>query len=148
MKEYTMQYSVDLGEMPPLVRDFASYKSAIQNCSVKTVSEYLLDLRTFFRFIIADRRGVDPMSDEFSKIDIRSLDIEFMKGITTEEIYGFLLYSGTVRGNMWSAKARKLSAVKAFFKFLTVKRKLLEINPAIDIEAPKPKKPDLACART
>ena len=27
-----------------------------------------------------------------------------------------------------------------FFKFLTVKRKLLEVNPAIDIEAPKPKK--------
>jgi len=135
-----MQYSVDLSEMPPLARDFASYKSAIQNCSVKTVSEYLLDLRTFFRFIIADRRGIDPESEGFLKIDIRALDTEFMKGITTEEIYGFLLYSGTVRGNMWSAKARKLSAIKAFFKFLTVKRKLLEANPAIDIEAPKPKK--------
>ena len=135
-----MQYSVELSEMPPLVRDFASYKSAIQNCSIKTVSEYLLDLRTFFRFIIADRTGVDPDSEDFLKIDIRSLDIDFMKSITTEDIYGFLLYSGTVRGNMWSAKARKLSAVKAFFKFLTVKRKLLETNPAIDIEAPKPKK--------
>lgn len=135
-----MQYSVDLGEMPPLVRDFASYKSAIQNCSVKTVSEYLLDLRTFFRFIIADRNGIDPESEDFLKIDIHSLDISFIKGITTEEIYGFLLYSGTVRRNMWSAKARKLSAIKAFFKFLTVKRKLLDVNPAIDIESPKPKK--------
>ncbi len=126
--------------MPPLVRDFASYKSAIQNCSVKTVSEYLLDLRTFFRFLIADRQGISPESEEFLKIDISDLDLEFMKSITTEDIYGFLMYSGTVRGNLWSAKARKLSAVKAFFKFLTVKRKLLEVNPAIDIESPKPKK--------
>ena len=135
-----MQYSVDLNEMPPLARDFASYKSAIQNCSVKTVSEYLLDLRTFFRFIIADRNGIDPESEDFLRIDIRSLDIDFIKSISTEDIYGFLLYSGTVRQNMWSAKARKLSAIKAFFKFLTVKRKLLEVNPAIDIESPKPKK--------
>ena len=63
-----------------------------------------------------------------------------MKSITTEDIYSFLMYSGTVRNNLWSAKARKLSAIKAFFKFLTVKRKLLETNPAIDIESPKPKK--------
>ena len=135
-----MLYSVNISEMPPLVRDFASYKSAIQNGSVKTVSEYLLDLRTFFRFLIADRQGISPESEEFSKIDISGLDLEFMKSISTEDIYGFLMYSGTVRGNLWSAKARKLSAVKAFFKFLTVKRKLLEVNPAIDIESPKPKK--------
>ena len=135
-----MLYSVDLGEMPSLVRDFASYKSAIQNCSVKTVSEYLLDLRTFFRFLVADRQGISPESEEFLKIDIRGLDLEFMKSISTEDIYGFLMYSGTVRNNLWSAKARKLSAIKAFFKFLTVKRKLLETNPAIDIESPKPKK--------
>lgn len=135
-----MLYSIDIGEMPPIVRDFASYKSAIQNCSVKTVSEYLLDLRTFFRFLVADRQGISPESEEFLNIDIKGLDIEFMRSITTEDIYGFLMYSGTVRQNMWSAKARKLSAVKAFFKFLTVKRKLLEVNPAIDIESPKPKK--------
>ena len=135
-----MLYSVDIGEMPPLVRDFASYKSAIQNCSVKTVSEYLLDLRTFFRFLVADRQGISPESEKFLEIDISELDLDFMKSISTEDIYGFLMYSGTVRQNMWSAKARKLSAVKAFFKFLTVKRKLLEVNPAIDIESPKPKK--------
>ena len=135
-----MKYSVELSEMPPLVRDFASYKTAIQNCSVKTVSEYLLDLRLFFRFLLADRQGISPESDEFTKIDIRGVDLEFIKSIATEDIYGFLMYSGSVRNNMWSAKARKLSAIKAFFRFLVVKRKLLEVNPAIDIEAPKPKK--------
>ena len=42
-------FSVPLDEMPVTVRDFAAYKSGIQNCSNKTVSEYLLDLRTFLR---------------------------------------------------------------------------------------------------
>ena len=45
-------FAVPLGEMPQAVRDFATYKSGIQNCSDKTVSEYLLDLRTFLRYII------------------------------------------------------------------------------------------------
>ena len=47
-----MAYSIPIGTMPSLVREFASYKSVIQNASEKTVSEYLLDLRTFFRFYI------------------------------------------------------------------------------------------------
>ena len=43
-------YAVPLSEMPAAVAEFAAYKSGIQNCSPKTVSEYLLDLRTFFRY--------------------------------------------------------------------------------------------------
>ena len=48
-----MAYSISLDSLPTLVREFASYKSVIQNASEKTISEYLLDLRTFFRFLIA-----------------------------------------------------------------------------------------------
>ena len=76
-----MKYAVELSEMPPLARDFASYKLAIQNCSVKTVSEYLLDLRTFFRFLVADRQGISPDSEDFEKIDIHALDLVFMQSI-------------------------------------------------------------------
>ena len=50
------------------------------------------------------------------------------------------MYSGNVRKNLWSAKARKLSAIKAFFKYLTLKRHVLEENPAANIESPKAKK--------
>jgi site-specific recombinase XerD len=41
---------------------------------------------------------------------------------------------------MWASKARKLSAIKGLFKFMTVKRGYLEENPAANIEAPKRKK--------
>ena len=83
-------YAVPLPEMPIAVQDFAAYKSGIQNCSPKTVSEYLLDLRTFFRFIVANREGIDPESDEFSTIDISRLDLAFIGSIRTSEIYAFL----------------------------------------------------------
>ena len=41
------------------------------------------------------------------------------------------------RGNHASARSRKLSAIKGFFKYLTVKRMMLEENPAANIESPK-----------
>lgn len=135
-----MSYSVNIEEFPPILREFASYKSVIQGCSKKTVDEYLLDLRTFFRYLIAKRDKIDPDSDQFLEIDISCVDVEFIKKISTETVYDFLLYTGNVRKNLWASKARKLSAIKALFKFMTVKRGYLEENPVSNIESPKPKR--------
>ena len=135
-----MAYQLDMDEFPAILREFASYKTAIQNCSPKTASEYLLDLRTFFRFLLAKELKINPDSDEFCEIDIRGVDIDYIKGITADRIYDFLLYTGDVRKNMWSAKARKLSAIKGLFKYMTVKRGYLEEDIAANIEAPKRKK--------
>ena len=134
-----MNYAVPLNTLPSLVREFASYKSAIQNASEKTVSEYLLDLRTFFRFLLARDQKISPSSDEFEKIDISHIDLDYIRNITQEDIYEFLMYADGVRGNMAAAKSRKLSAIKGFFKYLTVKRMMLDDNPAANIEAPKKK---------
>ena len=49
------------------------------------------------------------------------------------------MYTSSVRNNGASARARKLSAIKAFFKFLTVKTGKLKENPAQNIESPKKK---------
>lgn len=133
-------YAVNLTEMPPSVQEFAAYKSGIQNCSSKTVSEYLLDLRTFLRYIVASRNGIDPESEEFQQIDISDLDLAFMGSIRTSEIYAFLQYSGSIRKNLWAAKARKLVTIRMFYRYLVNKTKKLETNPAADIESPKPRK--------
>ena len=129
-----------IDEFSPIVQQFAIYKRTIQGCSEKTVNEYMLDLRTFFRYLIAKETGVDISSAEFCEIDVRPIDTDYLSKIKTEQIYEFLFYTGDVRRNMWSAKARKLSAIKGLYKFLTVKRNLFEENPAINIESPKPKK--------
>ena len=86
------------------MREFASYKSVIQNASEKTVSEYLLDLRTFFRFLLARDKKIKPDSEEFENIDISRVDLDYIKNITTEDIYEFLMYADNVRGNMAAAK--------------------------------------------
>ena len=135
-----MKFQVPIESMPQYVREFASYKAVIQGCSEKTINEYLFDLRTFFRYMLSVRNGISVDDEAFENIDISGIDLDFIKSIGTDDVYEFLMYAGNVRGNSSAAKARKLSALQAFFKYMVVKRKLLEVNPVIDIETPKKKK--------
>ena len=134
-----MNYSVDIKTLPSLVREFASYKAVVQNASEKTISEYLLDLRTFFRFMRARDLKISLESEDFEKIDVSEIDLEYIKNITQEDIYEFLLYADGTRKNLSAAKARKLSSLKSFFKYLHTKRLMIDENPAINIETPKKK---------
>lgn len=125
---------------PQLVRSFATYKLSIQGCSEKTVREYLLDLRTFLRYLAATDAGISPDTEEVQKLDITHFDAPYFAGIQTSQIYDFLYYTDTARQNAAKAKARKLSAIKSFYKYLTVNQRLFDNNPAINIETPKQKK--------
>jgi site-specific recombinase XerD len=131
---------ISTAEFSAVVQEFASYKLGIQGCSSKTVDEYLLDLRTFFRYLLAKERGIDPESDAFLEIDVRVMDLARIAQITTSQIYDFLMYTGSIRGNQSAAKARKLSSIKGLYKYLVNKRNYIEINPAQNIETPKSKK--------
>ena len=135
-----MSVEVSPAEFSAIVQEFASYKLGIQGCSPKTVNEYLFDLRTFFRYLLAKEQDIAPESDLFFEIDVRPMDLERISKITTAQIYDFLMYTGNVRGNRWSAKARKLSAIKGLYGYLVNKRNYFEHNPAQNIESPKPKK--------
>ena len=57
---------------------------------------------------------------QFSGIEIHDIDLDYIKHITTEDIYDFLMYADHIRGNMAAAKSRKLSAIKGFFKYFHV----------------------------
>ena len=124
----------------PVVERFLRYKRVIQGRSKKTVEEYGLDLRTFFRYLIVAREGNVPNEEEFEKISIACVDDEFVKSVTTLEILEFMAFCANERGNNAAARSRKLSAIKSFFKYLSAGEKLISKNPASDIEAPKKKK--------
>lgn len=135
-----MPYTIDLNEFSDALKEFAAYKAVTQNCSQKTVSEYMTDLRTFFRYIIATREGKAPYGEDFIKIDLHIVDLEMIKSITTMEIYNFLNYANNERGNEASARSRKLSAIKALYKYYVNKRHEFKEDPTADIDTPKKKK--------
>ena len=125
---------------PTAIRSFATYMTVILGRSPKTVREYCLDLRTFCRFLLADDRGIDPASDAFSEINISGMTVEDFGSVSQSRVYDFLYYASNGRGNAAGARARKLSALKSFYKYLTVHEHAINVNPALTIDTPKVKK--------
>ncbi len=130
----------DLSDYPEAVQEFATYKIAIQGCSLKTVAEYLVDLRMFCRYMKAIRKGLSTEKDVLETIEIADLSLEFFQHIKTDEIYGYISYVKLDRENQNNTRSRKLSSIRSFYKFLTVNRNYFEENPAKNIENPKQKK--------
>lgn len=122
--------------LPEPIVTFAGYKSSIQNCSKLTVREYVNDVILFFRYIIVTRRGDDPAKTEMTEISLASLDYALAGSVGTDEIYSFMLYLSTARENGVRIRARRLSAIKAFYKYHTAKSRKLQDNPAKDIDSP------------
>ena len=135
-----MSNLISRDEFSSLIQEYASYKRSIQGCSQKTVDEYLLDLRTFFRYLIARERDISFYSEEFFKIDVREIGLEVLGKIRAEDLYDYLSYVTDDRENKWSARARKLSAIRSLYKYLVNKRHYLEYNPTTDIDSPKAQK--------
>ena len=121
----------------PVLRDFANYKLVIAGCSRATVNEYMRDIKAFFQFLIADRTGIDPASEEFAKISIAQVDLAFLKSVEVMEIYNYLSYCDMDRGNKTNARARKLCAIRALFKYYCKTKMLIENNPAEKVDGPK-----------
>lgn len=124
-------------EAPEIIRSFLSYKLNIQNRASLTVSEYWLDLRAFFRFIILSRG--DTEEKDFEKVDVSAVDLAYVESISTADIYDYLLWLAE-RGVKAVSRARKLSAVRAFFKYHTAKSHLIKTDPSEHIDSPSVKR--------
>lgn len=137
-------------DCPNILRDFLSYHETIKGQSTLTISEYYLDLRMFLRFMKLMRNDM-PIDTDLDSIDIRNIDLKFISEIETSDVFDFLSYLSSDRlvhpesaspdhGIGPSSRARKLSAIKSFFKYLTVRTKQLEENPVAELEYPKLRK--------
>ena len=137
-------------DCPLVLRDFLIYHETIKGQSPLTINEYYLDLRMFLRFMMLMRSEM-PIHTRLEDIDIKNIDISFIQGITTSDICDFLSYLANDRssnpdspapdyGISPTSRARKLSALKSFYKYLTIRTKQLQENPVADLEYPKLRK--------
>ncbi len=134
-------------DCPTVLRDFLSYHENIKGQSPLTISEYHLDLRMFLRFMKVMRAG-QSLKTPLETVDIRDVDLDFVASVTTSDVYEFLSFlandrvfdsngASPIQGIAPAARARKLSSLKSFYKYLTVRTKQLNENPVADLEYPK-----------
>ncbi len=133
-------------EAPPLLRDFLVYHETIQGHSRRTVDEYFLDLRNFFRFLKLDRGRV-PRDTPLDQVGIDDVDLDLVRSVTLSDVYAYMNYLSRDRvvhpnspdartGLSAAARARKAAAIRSFYKYLSGKAKLLEENPMQNLDAP------------
>lgn len=136
-------------EAPELILAFLTYHETIQGHSKKTVDEYYLDLRNFFRYMKLVKNHI-PRDTPFEDISISDLDLELIRSVRLSDIYAYMSFLSRDRpknakrpdqgrGLMASSRARKVATIRSFYKYLTSKAKLLEENPVQDLDAPRQK---------
>ena len=142
-----MDYRTD---SPEILREFLFYHETIKGHSKKTIDEYFLDLRTFFRFLKI-HKNLLPKDTPFEEISILDVDIEMIKAVTISDVYEYLAFLSRDRprhGNSRSieyglsaaSRARKIAVIRSYFKYLTLKAGKLSENPVADLDSPKTRK--------
>lgn len=129
----------EFSQLPQIVQQYLLYLEAIKGHSELSVIEYASDLRTFFRFI-AKEKGLVSSDTPDDEIDISPIDINFIKKITLNDAYKFLVYCKNVRKNNENTRARRVIAIRRFFIYITDNQGLLENNPMKNLDIPKSKK--------
>ena len=128
-------------EAPQLLLDFLSYHETIKAHSQRTVDEYFLDLRNFFRYLKQTR---DPALRDvpMDQISIRDVDRDLIASVTLTDIYGYMTYLSRDRvlhqnsqrsekGLNAASRARKLATIRSFYGYLCNKVHVLEESMAL-----------------
>ena len=126
---------INRDENPEYINSFLDYSATILNKSPNSIKEYNYDLMMFFRFIKIHFKLTDET--DFSKIKINDIPISVVQKITLSDIHAFISYMAIELRSKSATRARKVSTIRIFFKYLSQKANLIDVNPAQNLETPK-----------
>jgi len=127
-KKYTTMLRELLTELPPFCQEF--FRGIQNDTMVRTRYAYAFDLGIFFRFLV--------QQPEFSDKTVSTLTLADLDKVTTTTVEDFLSYISYYTDednkeyiNGERAKARKLSTLRAFYKYFCRKEKLSTNAPSL-----------------
>ena len=120
---------------PDFLNSFLDYSITILNKSPNSIKEYNYDLAMFLKFIKIHFNMTDEK--DFSAIKINDITLDTIKRIKLDDIHAFIAYITNEFHSKAATRARKVSTIRIFFKYLSRKAKLIDIDPAQDLETPK-----------
>ncbi len=128
-------------DVPDYIKKFLEYMSGIKNRSKSTINEYYYDLRNTFRYLkLSKKNNINDKNitnELMESTDIKNLNINFLKSIVLDDLHKYLNYLNMYQLDNPRTRARKVSSIRSFFNFVTLKERLLTTNPALELETPK-----------
>ena len=120
---------------PDFLNSFLDYSITILNKSPNSIKEYNYDLSMFFKYIMIHFKQTNEK--ELKNVNISNFSVDLLKRITLNDIHAFVSYLAVDLRAKPATRARKISSIRIFFKYLTSKAHILTENPAQDLETPK-----------
>ena len=120
---------------PEYLNSFLDYSITILNKSPNSVKEYNYDLSNFLKFMMVRFKLTDK--DIYDDIDITTFSENDLRKITLDDIHAYVSHLAINNRSKATTRARKVSTIRIFFKYLSQKANILEINPAQNLETPK-----------
>ena len=124
-----------IDDCPYYLEDFLTNLKIIKDRADRTEEAYYIDIRTFLRYLKIKHKAAS-LIDDWSDIAISDVPIEWVEHFTLPDAYVYLKFLKDVRNNGTATRARKTSALKQFYSYLSNKVKLIEENPLRDLELP------------
>lgn len=113
--------------LPYYAEDFLVFLETILGKSKNTIHEYRYDLILFFQFLCQKKKIAAP----------EECDLALLRSIRLTDLYAFINYLTRERGDKPATRARKVSAIRSFFKYAHTKAGLISENPAAQLDSPK-----------
>lgn len=99
-----------------MIDDYLNYLLNVKGKSQGTINEYRIDLNIFYSFITKD-----------------------IEEVTISDLHAFIGYLTNERNNSNKTKARRISCLKSYFKYLK-QMNIINNNPTVELETPKQEK--------
>ena len=126
-----------LNDYPEFLNDYWFNLVVAKGKSERTVEGYLIDIRTFLRYLIY----IDSTDDiEFNMISIKKFDVNNLEQVNLKKIYEYIYFLRDDRKNNSKTISRKISSLKSLYKYLTKNVMLINNDPTVNLELPTIKK--------
>ncbi len=113
---------------------FTLYLKSVRNLSENTIENYFRDISLFLSFVLSVKEN--PDFENVPKVSLTSCTLAFLETIQREEVYQFLEWMTWVKKAKEKTRARRLSSLKAFYKYLNIQHPNFP-DPVASIPAPK-----------
>lgn len=111
---------------PQILNDFLNYLFNIRNYSINTIKNYDYDLLSFFYFLKFYLK---------IEVDVKDFTVFILSSVKEKDLYAFLIYLNFNKDNSGESRARKISSIRKFYKWLSINYPTMKIiNPVENVK--------------
>ena len=122
-------------QSPNYLKEYFDYLSVVKARSDTTIDGYFNDIRVFLRYLKISHQQASE--EDFDNISITDVPLEWLNEVKTGEMFRFLNFTSNSRGNSPRTRARKISALKQLYFFLTLNYDDFRNKVVVNLEVPK-----------